>query len=90
MEYKPNKGWRFTRTTTGKPKTTTYGREGCIVDGEDGKTYLIQRAGAFNFINIFAHDFMSAHFGQNGDNAVFPESNPALFAELDAMIESVQ
>lgn len=88
MEFKLGKGWRFTRTTTGKPKTTTYGREGCVVDGEDGKTYLIQRAGQFNFINIFRSDFMAAHFGVNGDNCVFPDNNPELYAELDSLIEA--
>ena len=87
VENGGKKGWRFTRVTTGKPKTATYGREGAIVDGEDGKTYLIQRAGAFNFITIKRHDFMDAHFGQNGDSGVFPERSPELFAELNAMIE---
>jgi len=41
IEFNPNKGYRFTRVTTGKPKVTTYGGAGAIVDGSDGRTYLI-------------------------------------------------
>ena len=60
VEYKPNKGWRFSRKTTGKPKTATYGGKAAIVDGDDGKTYLIQFAGQYDFIQIRKSDFMSA------------------------------
>jgi hypothetical protein len=85
IEHNPKRGYRFTRVTTGKPKTCTYGREGAIVDGSDGKTYLIQRAGSFNFISIYRHDFMSASFGTNGDHSIFPE-NTELFAIMDNLI----
>jgi len=75
-----SKKWRFVRTTTGKPKKATYGGEGAIVDGDDGKTYLIQRAGAFDFINVWDSSFHSV-------SGVFPESAPELFAELDDLIK---
>lgn len=60
VEHKPGKGWRFTKQTTGKPKTTTYAGKGCIVDGDDGKTYLLQHAGQFDFITIRSSDLLCA------------------------------
>jgi len=50
----------FLRQTTGKPKTATYGGRAAIVDGNDGKTYLLQHAGQFDFIEVRRSDFMSA------------------------------
>ncbi len=35
------KGERVSRTTTGKPKFTTYASKAAIVDGSNGKTYLL-------------------------------------------------
>jgi len=37
------KGQRVARTTTGKPKRTTYYQRVMIVDGDDGRTYVIAR-----------------------------------------------
>jgi hypothetical protein len=37
------KGQRVARTTTGKPKRTTYYQKVMIVDGDDGRTYIIAR-----------------------------------------------
>jgi len=86
VEHKPGKGYRFTRVTTGKPKCSTYGRESAIVDGDDGRTYLIQRVNGFSFISVQRSDFMSANLGEGANGAIFPESNPELFAELNALI----
>jgi hypothetical protein len=86
LEQHPKRGWRFTRTTTGKPKTATYGREGAVVDGDNGRTYLIQRADSFNFINVWGSDFKNVIDAPS----VFPESNPELYAELDALIDLAQ
>jgi len=36
-----SRGERISRVTTGKPKYTTYAQKACIVDGENGKTYLL-------------------------------------------------
>jgi hypothetical protein len=94
LEHKAKKGWKFYRTTqnpkTGlpnKPKgDIAYAREGAIVDGDDGRTYLIQRAGNYNFITVHSSDFKSAYF-DTIQGGVFPESSPELFAELNAMID---
>lgn len=48
FEYKAGKGYRIVKQTTDKngkwckPKTTTYGGAAVIVDGDDGKTYILQ------------------------------------------------
>lgn len=59
IESSPKKGHRFVRQTTGKPKTATYGGKGAIVDGSDGRTYLIQYCGSFPGIVIHSSDFKS-------------------------------
>lgn len=41
VESHPKKGQRIARTTTGKPKYTTYAQQARIVDGDDGRTYLL-------------------------------------------------
>lgn len=61
-----NKGWRVTRTTTDKngrwckPKADTYATRVAIVDGDDGKTYILKYAGSYDHITINRHDFMNA------------------------------
>lgn len=90
VEYKPSKGWRFTRTTTGKPKANTYGGKAAIVDGDNGRTYCIQFAGAFDFIKVYRHDFMCASPEDTGTphnaGSVFPDQAER-YAELKALIE---
>ena len=89
VTHKPGKGWRFERVTTGKPKCSTYGGLGAIVDGSDGRTYLLQKAGAFDFIKIMRSDFMSAA-GEVGRGSVFPnDPNDEEYANLMAIIASV-
>lgn len=86
LEYNPKKGWRFVRQTTGKPKTATFGGKGAIVDGDDGRTYLIQFAGAFDFINVWRSDFKCVHPDLIGNNGgVFPKD--ALYPVLRELIE---
>jgi hypothetical protein len=83
IEFNQKRGYRFVRQsidpTTGKPskpKTETYGGKGAIVDGSDGKTYLIQFAGIYDFITIRRHDFMCADPAIiGGDHAVFPDKD---------------
>ena len=86
IEYKPKKGWRITRTTTGKPKLGTYGGQIAIVDGDDGKTYLIQRAGQFDFISIHGSDMKCAEPKDiGGESSVFPRDGR--YKELLMLIE---
>ena len=77
-----NKGERVSRTTTDKhgrwckPKHSTYGRKQAIVDGDDGKTYILSINNA-GFISVHRHDFMSAN-----PSAIFAE-NPEYLATLE-------
>ena len=41
IERHPQRGERAVRTTTGAPVKLTYARKMRIVDGDDGKTYII-------------------------------------------------
>ncbi len=46
FECETNKrGTRVNRVTTGKPKRTTYFAKAVIVDGDDGKTYILSATG---------------------------------------------
>lgn len=83
IEFKPGKGYRAVRTTTGKPKLHTYGGKAVIVDGDDGKTYILQHTNYGGFINISRWDFMNADPG-----ACFPGESPERFKELSGIIES--
>ena len=87
IEHKPGKGWRFTRQTTGKPKTHTYGGKAAIVDGDDGRTYLLQFAGLYDFITIYASSLLCADPKEiGGDNAVWPKD--ARYTALKALIDA--
>lgn len=68
VEHHPKRGYRVSRTTTGKPKYDTYGGKAAIVDGSNGKTYILQVADAYGFIKISRSDFMDAT-GDIGRNA---------------------
>ena len=92
VEFKPKKGWRFVRTTTGKAKTATFSGRCAIVDGSDGRTYLLQCAGPFaDFVKVMRSDFMDASEamgGENGAASVFP-NNPR-FDELKGLIDETK
>jgi hypothetical protein len=84
FESHPKRGLRLTRQTTNKygswckPKLDTYGGPGAIVDGSDGKTYVLQFAGEpYDFLYVKRHDFMHAE-------SVFPD-NPR-FQEFKDLI----
>jgi hypothetical protein len=87
IETHPKRGHRFVRQTTGKPKTATYGGRGAIVDGSDGRTYLIQYAGAFvGFIKVWCHDFMCP-LPEVHPSSVFVDTQPELYETLKGLIE---
>lgn len=89
VEYRRVKGYRFSRVTTGKPKTTTYGGKGAIVDGSDGRTYCIQHTACGSFINVWRSDFMTYTFEEHNICGVFKHRNPELYNELQDLIEEV-
>src|SRR5258708_1693573 len=66
------RGWRAGRQTTGKPKYHTYSGQAAIVDGSNGRTYLLQVAAGYGFISVYASDFMCASEQQiDGPHSVF-------------------
>ncbi len=80
IEYKPGKGYRAVRTTTGKPKTDTYSGQAVIVDGDDGKTYILYKT-MYGFIKIRRWDFMDANPG-----SIFLSDNPEQWEALTELI----
>lgn len=87
IEHKAGKGHRLTRVTenpkTGgwyKPQVNTYGGEAAIVDGSDGRTYVLQRAQGYSFIYIWRSDLF-----QGG--TVHPSEDRVRFDTLNALIE---
>ena len=85
------KGQRISRQTTGKPKFSTYADKACIVDGDNGKTYLLFLTLMHgNAVSISSGDFMDARPEETGlqnTAAVFADSNPELFAKLKKLID---
>lgn len=86
VEHHPKRGWRIGKTTTGKPKFSTYGGQAAIVDGSDGKTYLLQVAEGYGFVKIMSHDFMNAPAAIGMESAVFASNEPDLHRELLKLI----
>jgi len=61
-----NKGERVARTTTGKPKKVTYCQKMRIVDGDDGKTYVIGKAG-YNQVIVYPSNIKYPTYYHNSD-----------------------
>jgi len=80
------KGQRVIRQTQNKnggwcaPKKSTYAINQCIVDGDNGCTYILSKTqyGVF----VYSHDFMSV----NGKNFYPPSDNPDEMAELQQLL----
>ena len=87
VEFKKGKGWKFFRTTTGKPKSTiAYGGRACIVDGSDGRTYLIQHGGIYDAVTIYASDMKNPDPKVLGCDHYVP-SRDERYAELCRLIK---
>lgn len=91
FERHPKRGQRICRQSTGKVKTATFALMGAIVDGSDGKTYVIQ-CNYSGFITVYASDFMCAPViedkrGHLGHTA-FPDDSR--FDELMTLIRQAQ
>lgn len=91
VEWHAKRGWRVGRQTTGKPKFHTYSGQAAIVDGSDGRTYILQVAAGYGFIKVSRSDFMDASGWRSSDptkqdSAVFNENDPELYAELLKLI----
>lgn len=87
VEHNEKKGYRVVRTTTDKnglwckPKADTYNGKAVIVDGADGKTYILQNVPMYGFIKVSRSDFMS-------EGTVHQSSDPEAYAALKAIIEA--
>ena len=70
VEHDAKRGWRICRQTQDKrgqwckPKTRTFGGLCAIVDGSDGKTYILQHARIYAFVTIIRWDFFDAFDGE--------------------------
>lgn len=91
IEYRPKLGYRVLRTTTNrnggwnKPKMSRYAGITCIVDGSDGKTYILQHIPNYRGVHVMAHDFMSVNI-HNNSSTVYAEGDITLFASLFKLI----
>ena len=98
VEHTPGKGFRVARSTTDKhgrwckPKVMTYHGPACIVDGSDGRTYILTSSPRPNHasISVYRHDFKCANFEEGKqDSYVFPDGpfgRAELYESLKALI----
>lgn len=87
VESHPKRGERVSRITTGKPKYTTYHDKCAIVDGDDGKTYILTLVGYMSMVAVYRSDFMMANEAMGGlSSSVFMSSKPELYSELKALV----
>lgn len=86
VEFSKTHGARVTKTTTGKPKKFTYCKEVAIVDGDNGKTYIIGRS-VYGSITIYSHDEKTPPTNEFKNHSVNMENDSELFLELDAMLK---
>lgn len=79
IEHNIRRGWRIVRTTeSNKPKLCTFGGRAAIVDGDNGRTYILQHSGHNDsFITIWRSDLLH-------EGTCFP--GDARYAELAAFI----
>ncbi len=63
VEHHPKRGYRIARQTTGKPKYSTYGGPSAIVDGSDGRTYLLVHIPLYQMVKVRRSDFLDAERG---------------------------
>ena len=88
VEKHPKRGYRVGRTTTGKTKYDTYSPRVAIVDGSNGRTYILSDT-VHGFVSIAKSDFMSPSQDELGfDHAVF-ERDAERYAELKALLAAV-
>lgn len=86
IETDAKRGQRGTRFTidprTGKPSATkklTYGRQARIVDGSDGKTYIVTHTGMYDFYYVMQSNMQYTAESIMGDDPRFADMR-ALFA----------
>ena len=80
------KGSRVTKTTTGKPKKFTYARKCCIVDGSDGKTYILELSHYNEAVSIHSHDHMTPGPEVMKEHYFTKDREPETFQTLNDLI----
>lgn len=80
IECDAKRGERAVRTTDGAPKKLSYAAKVRIVDGDDGKTYIMELT-AYGHISIMRGDMKYQHETVFEDNPRYPELR-AMFDEL--------
>ena len=80
VESKPKFGQRPVRVTTGAPKNGGYAQTVRIVDGDDGKTYILEHSANYRHITVMKGDMKFQH------EVIFEKDAryPALLALLKA------
>lgn len=90
VQTDPKRGQRVSRVTRDKngrlckPKYLTYARRMVIVDGSDGRTYILA-AGIYRQVTIFGSDFKNRNYPGLNSAAVFGDSHPVEYATLLAL-----
>ncbi len=85
------KGERVSRTTTGKPKFTTYGKKMRIVDGSNGKTYLLQYTEDYGkSIRVVMSDLLHDASGDMGTISAYIREEDPDFPALFAMVATAK
>ena len=82
-ETHPKRGMRVGRITTGKPKYHTYHDAACIVDGDDGRTYILEHAKMYAFISVMRSDFFQ-------QETVHSSSEPERYTSLLKMVSEAK
>ena len=83
------KGERCLRTTSGRPKADTYARAVVIVDGDNGRTYILKYSDRYGqSITISRHDFMNASGEETGKvNSAYFTPDDERWLELVALVQ---
>lgn len=88
VEPHPKRGERVSRTTYGKPKFTTYAERFVIVDGSDGKTYLLAYSSRYGeSVRVVSSDLEHDAPPDGRSSAYFRPDDPE-FAGLKAIIDN--
>lgn len=82
-------GERVERVTTGKPKYSTYGTRCCIVDGSNGRTYLLIETTQYNHaIRIVMSDLVHDAHHELRMNSAYVYAKPITSDVNEAQAES--
>jgi hypothetical protein len=83
VERHATRGDRAVRVTTGAPKKLTYAWAVRIVDGDDGKTYILEYSAPYRHVTVMQSNMKYQH-------EVIHDSNPRYEALLDLLKGNVE